>query len=176
MIVKITKGKGVSGLHRYVTGRGKDENGQTKPNERARPLGGQNFGFDVYDDRTADIARRMMEYDASPQMQADKNRLCEKDCLHISLSWAPGQSPGDDEKRQAAREVLEALGMGGARAQFWDHNDRSFNHIHINASRINPETGRAYDDYQSRYKGMHWAIQWEKKTTRSPRPVRRTTI
>jgi hypothetical protein len=163
MIVKFGKGSGITGLQNYIKGPGKDENGQPKTKDRSRLLGGQNFGFDVNNEHRSDIARRMMEYNASPQMQADKSRWCEKNSMHLSLSWARGQTPDDAEMNEAAKDVLNYLGMGQSRAVWWSHDDKSYRHMHLSVDRIDPETGRTYDDYQSFYKGMRWSIEWERK-------------
>lgn len=162
-------GTGISGTLRYMLTEGKDaETGkrrQLEPGEisRARPLGGQNFGFDPRTPHQIDVARRVMEQNGRPEFQGDKDNYATKDSLHISLSWARGQTPDEAEKTEAAREFLKALGMENAQALFVEHTDKSYAHIHIVASRIDPETGMAYDDYQRLYKGLHRAIEWERE-------------
>src|SRR5882762_1699533 len=166
MHVKSFIGSGLSALLRYVRGQGKDENGKSKPatngNGRARSLGGQGFGFDPITERQVDIARRVMEYTALPPMQGNKTKFVDKDVLHASLSWAPGQKPDDAEKAEAARTYLKAIGMEKARAMFFEHDDKSYPHIHIAASRIDPD-GMAYPDRERFHRGAHWAIEWERR-------------
>ena len=40
-----------------------------------------------------------------------------------------------------AQDALATMGMGNARALFAAHNDEGYAHLHIVASKINPETG-----------------------------------
>ena len=84
-----------------------------------------------------------MEFDALNQ--ASRTRRCEKDCVHLSLAWRPGEKPTREQMEEAARGALDALGMENAKAMFVAHNDEDYAHVHIVASKINPETGRAYD-------------------------------
>lgn len=104
----------------------------------------------------------MMEQNGRPEMQASPTCYCTKDAMHISLSWARGQVPDTPEKLEASKHFLRALGMENAMHLVYDHNDKSYSHIHIVASRVNPQTGRAYDDYQRLYKGLHAAIEYER--------------
>ena len=109
---------------------------------RATILGGQNFGFEVDSPERLDLARRVMEWVAMPENQASRGRKCEKDCFHATLAWAHEQEPTDDEMREAAQSFLKALGMEKAHAVFITHDDKDHSHLHIVASRIDPETGR----------------------------------
>ena len=45
--------------------------------------------------------------------------------------------------------------MGNAMALFYSHHDEDYIHVHIVASKINPDTGRAYDLAGSWRKGRH---------------------
>jgi hypothetical protein len=46
-------------------------------------FGGIGFGFEIETRDDADLARRIMEFDA--QNQASRTRRCELDCVHLSL-------------------------------------------------------------------------------------------
>jgi hypothetical protein len=164
VIFKSTIGTGITGALRYVQGPGRDENGIPKQGVRSRLLGGQGFGaLNPQTDYQAEIARRLMEQNGRFEMQGSPTKQCVKDCMHISLSWARGQTPDDAEKLEASREFLKALGMEKSMALTYEHTDKSYAHIHIVASRLDPQTGLAYDDYQRMYKGMHRAIEWERE-------------
>lgn len=162
MIFKSAIGTGITAIHRYVMGPGRDEHGKAKTEDRARVIGGHGFGFPVTE-RNIAIAIAIMEQNGRPEMQAGKTFICSKDAMHIKLSWAPGQTPDDQEKTEAARAFLEALGMANAMHTIVEHNDKSFKHIHINASRIDPDTGLAYDDFQRVYRGQERALRWEEE-------------
>ena len=167
MIPRCTVGKGVTGAVRYILGEGRDpETGKPRPKPsngkgRVASFGGIGFGFDIDSHEDADLARRMMEFDA--QNQTSRTKRCEKDCLHLSLGWRPGETPTVDDMRAAARNALQAMGMDNARALFAIHNDEGYAHIHIVASKINPETGRAYDLKENYLKLSKWAEQYERE-------------
>ena len=168
MIPNIVKGRGITGALAYAMGQGNDPQtgerlelgaGETS---RATLLGGQNFGFDVDSADRLDLARRMMEFQGLPQNQAGKTRKLDRDCFHASLSWGAGQQPSREEMIQAGQEFLKAVGLEKARAVFVAHNDTDHAHIHVVASRIDPETRRTLNSDNDWIKGQAWAAQWER--------------
>jgi Ti-type conjugative transfer relaxase TraA len=167
MNFRIQTGKGITGALRYVQGEGRDpKTGKLIERAaggegRAQLVGGTGFGFDVTDETRAELARKMMEHLA--QNQASKTKKCEQDCVHIELSWARGETPGREEMMDAARGALAAQGMGNAMALVYSHHDEDYAHAHIVASKINPDTRRAYDLAASWRKGSEWAEQWERE-------------
>ena len=167
MIARCKIGKGVTGAVRYVLGEGRDpDTGTTRPNARAGAgrvswFGGTGFGFDIVTEADADLARRMMEFGALNQKS--RTRLCEQDCVHIALGWAPGEKPTREEMERAAKEALTALGMANAEAMFAAHNDEAYAHLHIVASKINPKTGRAYNLKGNFLKLSKWAERYERE-------------
>ncbi|WP_162530764.1 AAA family ATPase [Rhodovastum atsumiense] len=122
-------------------------------------LAGQNFGFEIDGPDRAEVARRMMEWEALHQ--ASRTRPCTRDALHLSLSWHPDERPSRPDMEAAARSALQALGLGTARAVFVAHNDTTHAHLHIVASRINPETGKAFPDRDDYLALSRWAKAWE---------------
>ena len=168
MIVYITKGTGVGGAVRYVMGEGRNDEDKVKELEpghetRVTWMSGQGFGFAIDSPERVDLARKVMEWAALPENQASRTRKCEKDCFHASLSWEPGEEPTRAEMEQAARDYLAALGMENARAIFVAHSDTKHPHLHIVASRINPETGRTFSDQMDKTKSQAWALQYERE-------------
>jgi hypothetical protein len=166
MIPRLNVGTGVTGAARYALGEGNDP--QTKrprkepANDRSRVewIGGTGCGFAIETREDADLARRIMEFDALNQTSPTKR--CEKDCVHLSLGWRPGEQPTREQMEAAAHGALKALGMGNCKAIFVAHNDEDYTHLHIVASKLNPETGRAYDLKQSFLKLSRWAEQYER--------------
>ena len=130
MIPRCTVGKGITGAAQYALSEGRDpETGKRrrKPangNSRVTWIGGTGFGFDIENREDADLARRIMEFDALNQ--ASRTRQCEKDCVHLSLAWRPGETPTREEMEAAAREALKAIGMENAKALFVGHNDEAY--------------------------------------------------
>jgi Ti-type conjugative transfer relaxase TraA len=166
MNFRIQTGKGITGALRYVQSEGRDPKTgkliELAPGAegRAQLIGGTGFAFEATDEARAELARRMMEFAA--QNQASRTRKCEQDCVHIELSWARGETPGRGEMMEACRSALAAQGMGNAMALFYSHHDEDYEHVHIVASKINPDTRRAYDLAGSWRKGSAWAEQWER--------------
>ena len=167
MIPRINVGKGATGAVLYVLGQGRDaKTGELKElaaGEQSRVdwIGGTGFGFEINSEADADLARRVMEFDALNQ--SSPTRQCEKDCVHLSLAWARGDTPTREDMESAARDALEALGMGNAKALFVAHNDEDYAHVHIVASKINPDTDRAYDLAASYRTLSRWAEQYERE-------------
>ena len=153
----------MTGAARYVLGEGRGAgNDNLKPGERSRVawIGGTGFGFDIRDREDANLARRVMEFDALNQ--ASRTRRCERDVVHLVLAWRPGQTPDRAEMEAAARSALEALGMANAKAIFVCHGDERHPHLHIVASKVDPQTGRAYDLKGNYLKLSTWAHAWER--------------
>jgi hypothetical protein len=168
MIPNLVKGKGVSGALAYVMGQGKDaqtgERLELVPGEngRATLLGGQGFGFEIDSPERLELARRVMEWQGLPENQGSQTRKQDLDCLHASLSWEPGQNPDRAEMIEAAQDFLKAVGLEKARAVFVSHDDTDHPHVHIVASRIDPETGKTLRVDFDEQVAQKWAIDWER--------------
>jgi Ti-type conjugative transfer relaxase TraA len=167
MITRCKTGKGITGAVRYIFGEGRDpETGEHHFLADGEPtrvdwFGGLNFGFEVESRDDAELARRMMEFDA--QNQTSRTRRCEMDCVHLALCWRPGEQPTREQMTETAQSALAAMGMGNARALFAAHNDEGYAHLHIVASKINPDTGRAYDLKGNYLKLSRWAEAYERE-------------
>ena len=180
MVPNIVKGKGISGAVKYVMNPKRDDPANT---ERVGWIGGQGLGFAVRDADDVSLARRIMEFMGANQ--TSKTRKCAKDCLHLSLSWAPDEQPDAAEMEAAARDALAALGMETAAAIFVQHTDTLCHHVHIVASRINPATGKAFSDTDDIKKVQAWALAYEqaqqkirctKRLAPAPAPPQRQPI
>jgi Ti-type conjugative transfer relaxase TraA len=167
MIARCVVGRGVTGAVRYILGEGRDiETGEVQSLEaaglsRVAWIGGTGFGFKVDSQDDAELARRIMEFDALNQ--SSRTKLCEKDCVHLALGWRPGETPTREEMENTALSALKALGMENAKAIFASHTDEGYSHIHIVASKINPATGKAYDLRGNYLKLSKWAEAYEKE-------------
>jgi hypothetical protein len=152
---------------RYVLGEGRDAKTMAikslAPGEASRVawISGQGFNFSVRSEAQAELARRIMEFDALSQKSRTKK--CVQDCLHFSLAWAPGEKPSQVEMALAAHDALKALGMENAKAIFVAHNDEDYVHLHVVASKINPATGMAYDLTRNFIKLSEWALAYERE-------------
>jgi Ti-type conjugative transfer relaxase TraA len=161
---RLNVGRGVTGAVNYVFGPGRDpQTGRLKPepedgSSRVKWIGGTGFGFEIKTRGDADLARRIMEFDS-----LNGTTQCRMDCVHLSLSWRPGETPSRQQMEEAAHNALASLGMGNAKAIFVAHNDEDYEHIHIIASKINPDTGRAYDLKCSWRTLSRWAEHYERE-------------
>jgi hypothetical protein len=168
MIPNIVKGKGISGALAYAMGQGNDpQTGErlekaAGEESRATLLGGQNFGFEIDSPERLELARRVMEWQALPENQGSQTRKQDKDCFHASLSWGPGQEPSREEMREAGQSFLKSVGLEKARAVFIAHNDTDHRHIHIIASRIDPESGKTLWINNDYIEGQKWAVEWDR--------------
>jgi Ti-type conjugative transfer relaxase TraA len=165
---RLNVGKGVTGAVRYALGEGRDpKTGELKDrpedgSSRVEWIGGTGFGWwkagTPGTAAAADQARREMEFDALNQ-----RGQCRQDCMHLSLSWRPGEKPTREQMEEAAHGALDALGMGNAKALFVAHNDEDYSHVHIVASRIDPATGYRYDLAKSWRTLSTWAERYERE-------------
>jgi Ti-type conjugative transfer relaxase TraA len=166
MIPRCRIGKGVTGAVRYILGEGRHpETGELKklgPDQISRVewFTGFNFPYPVETREDAELARELMEFAALNQ--ASRTKRCEKDCVHLALAWRIGEQPTREEMEAAARDALKALGMENAMALLSAHNDEDYAHVHVVASKINPETGRAYDLRGNYLKLSRWAERYER--------------
>src|ERR1700758_1178983 len=89
---RINVGRGVTGAVNYVFGPGRDpKTGHIKPEpedgqSRVKWIGGPVFGFETKTRGAPALARRIMEFDS-----LNGTTQCRMDCVHISLSWRPGE-------------------------------------------------------------------------------------
>jgi Ti-type conjugative transfer relaxase TraA len=159
---RITIGKGVSGAVRYAMGEGRDpvtrQLRKLAPGEKSRVefFGGVGFFWSVETAADVEQARREMEFDALNQ-----RGQCRQDCVHLMLAWRPGETPTREHMEEQVRSALAAIGMANAKALYFEHNDEDYRHIHIVASKINPETGYAYDLKGNYLQLSTWAEQYE---------------
>jgi hypothetical protein len=155
---------------KYVRGEGRDPlTGKPRPRGsvgRATLLGGQGLGFEVRDERDAELARRYMEYLA--KHAGSRTKPVVNDCCHISLSWAAGEKPTWAEQMKAAEGLMQALGRKDAAALFYAHSDKDFSHVHIVSSRIRPDDRLTYDGWEEALKAQAWSLAYERESGRIP--------
>ena len=164
MIARSVVGKGVTGLSKYVLGEGRGAgNDNLAPGEETRVawIGGQNFGFAINSRERAELATRIMEFDALNQ--SSRTKRCEKDAMHLTLAWRVGEAPSRADMEAAALSALKAIGMENAKAIWAAHRDEQHAHLHIVASKIDPDTGRAYNLKSDYLKLSKWAQQYERE-------------
>ena len=85
---------------------------------------------------------------------------------HLTLSWAPDETPGRGEMSRAVEESLTALGLQRHQALVVAHADTPHRHVHVIVSRVDPEHGKAAKLSKSRLRLSEWAQGWEEREDR----------
>jgi Relaxase/Mobilisation nuclease domain len=174
---RVTIGKGITGAVNYARGEGRDpvtrELNKLVPGKESRVewFGGTGFGFEITSEADIELARKIMEFAALNQ-----HGKCRLDCVHLSLSWRPGETPTREHMEEQVQSALAAIGMANARALYFAHRDEDYRHVHIVASKINPETGRAYDLKGNYLQLSTWAQPTRPNTAASSASTARSTM
>jgi hypothetical protein len=129
MIGKITNGASFRGLANYL------EKEQDMEFKEAHNLAGDHKDHYV----------RMMEDTASMSK-------AEKPVYHVSLSYSEADNPSKEMMLEDGHQVLEEMGLGDHQAVFVAHQDTDHKHLHMMINRVNPDTGKAWDNFGDRYK------------------------
>ncbi|MEM6275369.1 MAG: relaxase/mobilization nuclease domain-containing protein [Pseudomonadota bacterium] len=91
-------------------------------------------------------------------------RKSDKHVLHLTLSWHPDETPGDEEMLRAAAGAIEALGAGDRQALIVAHNDEPQPHVHVLINRVSPIDGRHLPSSKEKLKLSAWAEAWERES------------
>jgi len=86
---------------------------------------------------TADHANELKQVSG----QKLTGRKAENPVYNYVLSWAPDQTPDQDQMTAFGLRSLKALGLAEHEAIFIAHNDTDHLHLHVIANRVHPETG-----------------------------------
>lgn len=92
-----------------------------------------------------------------------KGRKLENPVYTYSLSWAPGQTPTQEQMIDAGRETLRVLGLQDHEALFVAHNDEPHQHLHVIVNRVHPETGKAAGLSKDHLRLSEWAEEYERR-------------
>lgn len=94
---------------------------------------------------------------------AATGRKLAKPVYTYSLSWAPDETPSQEQMIAAARETLEALGLSDHEVLMVAHNDEPHPHIHLIVNRVHPETGKAAVLSNDHLGLSRWAEDYERR-------------
>lgn len=81
---------------------------------------------------------------------------------HVVMSWAADETPSPEHQREAARDLMKALGMDTAQALVVAHDDNGKPHLHIVANLTDPATGKQYSLSNDQRRMSDWALAYEK--------------
>ena len=84
----------------------------------------------------------------------------------FTLSWHPSENPTQQEMISAVLEAATELGLEKLPLILVAHSDRDHAHVHVIASRIDPETGRAKNIHEPKKKLSRWAAEYEQRRGR----------
>lgn len=121
--------------------------------DKRKTTGGEVWTYNVLDVDTAAIEMRAC---------ASQNTRVHDPVVHVVVSWQEGEHPTAEQARVAGEQALRSLGFDlgeeGHQAVIALHQDTDNIHIHIVASRVHPESGKAVDMWQS-HKTLHDACR-----------------
>lgn len=81
---------------------------------------------------------------------AEFSKRCPKACLHATLNFEKFVELPDPEVMQAmGLRFLDLFGLGEHQALLMGHGDKEHRHMHFMINRVHPDTGKAFDLFQS---------------------------
>jgi len=83
--------------------------------------------------------------------------------LHMTLSWAVGESPTPEHMRETALSSLKAMGLEAHQAVMAAHCDKDHLHLHIVVNTIHPETGITAPLKYTKERLSRWAEAYERE-------------
>jgi hypothetical protein len=94
----------------------------------------------------------------------DLNQSAKSDkTMHLIVSFREGEIPSKDILEDIEHELLKSIGMESHHRLSVTHNNTANFHIHIAINRIDPETLKLIDPWQSKKKLDRKAIELEEK-------------
>lgn len=78
------------------------------------------------------------------ELTAEMSRT-DQPIYHYSISWDVDDNPTRKQMEAVARQTLNDLGLRDHHALIIAHNDHDYQHVHIMANRVHPETGLAWN-------------------------------
>jgi hypothetical protein len=91
-----------------------------------------------------------------------RGRKNTKPVLHLTLSWAPSETPTPEQMKAAALSSLKAIGLEEHEALIVAHNDTAHPHVHIVANTVHPTTGMTAPLKFTKLELSKWAESYER--------------
>ena len=108
------------------------------------------------------IAEGADEIKAAQGVKATGRKSKDGPVYHVVMSWAEGQQPEQAHQLQAARDLLQSIGLEKAQALIVAHNDNGKEHLHIMVNLVDPETGKRFALSNDRHKMQEFALAYER--------------
>jgi hypothetical protein len=164
MIVKIlSSGKSFSGLGTYLT-----HDPKAKTDERVAWTHTLNLAHDdprsavdsmLWTSRNAELLKQEAGIRAG-------GRALENPVKHLSLNWAPDESPTREHMIETTEGFLRHMNWQEHQALLVAHEDKAHAHVHVMLNVIHPETGVKLDDSFERRRAQAWALDYEREQGR----------
>jgi hypothetical protein len=161
MIVKIlSQGKSFKGLGTYLT-----HDPEAKTAERVAWTHTLNLANDhvpsaidemLWTARNAELLKQEAGIRAG-------GRVTENAVKHLSLNWAPGETPNREHMIETAEDFLRHMGWQDHQALLVAHDDKKHAHVHVMLNVVHPETGLQLDDNFERRRAQAWALEYERE-------------
>ena len=90
-------------------------------------------------------------------------RTSKEPVLHLTLSWAPDQTPGPKEMAGFARRAIKALKADDRQAMIICHTDEKHPHVHVLLNRVSPADGRMLSSSNEKLALSALALAYEKE-------------
>lgn len=163
MIVKFGKaGRSFKGLGTYLT-----LDPKAKTAERVAWTHSLNTASDHPSSVISEMYLTYMHSDALKQEAGDRaSGLITKPVRHVSVNWAPGETPSREHMVESVESLLKKLGWSEHQALLVAHTDKPHLHVHVMVNACHPETGRTLNSGNDWHKASEWRIQYEKDNDR----------
>jgi hypothetical protein len=161
MIIRIlSKGKSFKGLSNYLTHDPGAKTDERVPWTHTRNLANDHVPSAV--DEMLWTARNAELLKQEAGVRAG-GRATENSVKHLSLNWAPGETPSREHMIEATDEFLRHMKWQEHQALLVAHNDKSYAHVHVMLNVVHPETGLRLDDNFERRRAQAWALEYERE-------------
>ena len=160
----ISQGRGVVGLHRYLS-HDRVVKGEPAPETSERVSFIRTFRSPS--DDGLQTVRIMQDVVADRKILKGRHgvspggRRLQTAYVHGLISFAPGETPSEDDQVAAVEGWLAALGLDEHVATAYGHRDGGVTHVHTVACRVHPYTGIAAPMSHGKLRLSTWSREWE---------------
>ncbi len=163
MIVKIlSRGKSFKGLATYLT---------HDPNEKSAERVSWTHTHNLANDHVPSAVDEMLWTARNAELLKQEagiragGRATENAVKHLSLNWAPDETPTRAHMIETAEDFLRHMQWQEHQALLVAHDDKH-PHVHVMLNVVHPETGLRLNDDFERRRAQAWALDYEREQGR----------
>ena len=160
----VSQGRGVAGLHRYLS-HDRVVEGEPAPETSDRVAFIRTLGSPTDD---ANLTVRIMQGIVADRKilkgrsgSSPGGRHLQTAYVHGLVSFAPGETPSEDEQIEAVEGWRRTMGLDEHLTIAYGHTDGGVRHIHIVGCRVHPYTGIAAPMSYGKLRLSTWSREWE---------------